>query len=270
VPAFRTARRSGRDVPALDGVQPMLEEARREELMALAELTPLVRITTAVATGTPFLEIIRRVMVHGHDLVIVPPERAEGSLGLRTASTTMHLLRKCPVPVWVDKPEVLGRRDVLAAIGPFDDGGPSRLDRKLVELGSSLADRKRGRFHIVHAWELEGISLLRSRRLGLSDADIDAIEEERRATAHDGVAKLMAHIGAGPDDVTVHLERSQPMPAIVAAASAVQPSVVVMGTVARTGIAGLLIGNTAETTLGSLDAGILAVKPDGFVSPVQV
>jgi nucleotide-binding universal stress UspA family protein len=44
---------------------------------------------------------------------------------------------------------------------------------------------------------------------------------------------------------------------------------VVMGTVARTGIAGLLIGNTAERLLQRLITSVLAVKPDGFVSPVR-
>ena len=43
---------------------------------------------------------------------------------------------------------------------------------------------------------------------------------------------------------------------------------VVMGTVARGGIAGLLIGNTAERVLRKLPCSVLAVKPDDFVSPV--
>ena len=32
----------------------------------------------------------------------------------------------------------------------------------------------------------------------------------------------------------------------------------------------MLIGNTAETTLGSLRSSIIAVKPEGFVSPIAV
>jgi nucleotide-binding universal stress UspA family protein len=44
---------------------------------------------------------------------------------------------------------------------------------------------------------------------------------------------------------------------------------IVMGTVARTGIAGLLIGNTAERLLRRLPCSVLAVKPDGFRSPVH-
>jgi nucleotide-binding universal stress UspA family protein len=41
-----------------------------------------------------------------------------------------------------------------------------------------------------------------------------------------------------------------------------------MGTVARTGIAGLVMGNTAERVLRRLHGSVLAVKPPGVVSPV--
>ena len=49
-----------------------------------------------------------------------------------------------------------------------------------------------------------------------------------------------------------------------------QADLVVMGTVARTGIAGLLIGNTAEAILEQVQCSVLAVKPPGFVSPVKL
>lgn len=42
-----------------------------------------------------------------------------------------------------------------------------------------------------------------------------------------------------------------------------------MGTVARTGIPGFIIGNTAENTLREIRCSLLALKPNGFVSPVK-
>jgi len=45
---------------------------------------------------------------------------------------------------------------------------------------------------------------------------------------------------------------------------------VVMGSVARTGISGLLMGNTAEMILTQIDCSVLAAKPQGFVSPVTL
>lgn len=44
---------------------------------------------------------------------------------------------------------------------------------------------------------------------------------------------------------------------------------IVMGTVCRTGVAGLIIGNTAENILRQVDCSVLTVKPEGFVSPVN-
>ena len=53
-------------------------------------------------------------------------------------------------------------------------------------------------------------------------------------------------------------------------ASQLDADLIVMGTVARTGIAGFFIGNTAESILTSIDCSVLAVKPPGFVSPVKL
>ncbi|MBE0500573.1 MAG: universal stress protein [Desulfuromonadales bacterium] len=47
-----------------------------------------------------------------------------------------------------------------------------------------------------------------------------------------------------------------------------KPDIVVMGTVARTGLPGLLIGNTAEFVLARISCSILAIKPQGFNTPV--
>jgi nucleotide-binding universal stress UspA family protein len=52
-------------------------------------------------------------------------------------------------------------------------------------------------------------------------------------------------------------------------AAQLKADLVVMGTVARTGIAGLLIGNTADTILEQLRCSVLALKPPGFVTSIK-
>lgn len=42
---------------------------------------------------------------------------------------------------------------------------------------------------------------------------------------------------------------------------------VVMRTVARTGLSGVIIGNTAEDVLNSIACSVVAIKPASFVSP---
>ena len=44
----------------------------------------------------------------------------------------------------------------------------------------------------------------------------------------------------------------------------------VMGTVCRTGIPGFIIGNTAESMIHTVNCSVLALKPQGFVSPVEI
>ena len=44
----------------------------------------------------------------------------------------------------------------------------------------------------------------------------------------------------------------------------------VMGSVARAGIPGLLIGSTAESVLGEVNCSVLTVNPDGFISPIAL
>ncbi|TNF89552.1 MAG: hypothetical protein EP301_02830 [Gammaproteobacteria bacterium] len=248
-------------------LQRIVEQGRAAEL---ADLGSGIDAEVVVTTGTPFLEVIRRAVAYEHDLVMTPPDQPPGSRGLSRASMTMHLLRKCPVPVWVYRSASDGAGDVLAAVGPFDEGVPSQLDRKIVELGSSLAARQGGRFHLVHAWSLQGESLLRGGRFGLPAGEVDRLVEEAMLDAETGVDKLLADTGVMEQDVAIHLTKGDAAVAIGETAARLSPAVVVMGTLVRSGIAGLLIGNTAEIALGSLNASVLAVKPNGFATPVSL
>ncbi len=42
-----------------------------------------------------------------------------------------------------------------------------------------------------------------------------------------------------------------------------------MGTVARTGLSGVFIDNTAENIINTLECPVLAVNPYGFMSPLD-
>ncbi|NKB72465.1 MAG: hypothetical protein GKR89_35765 [Candidatus Latescibacteria bacterium] len=45
---------------------------------------------------------------------------------------------------------------------------------------------------------------------------------------------------------------------------------VVMGSIARTGIPGMVMGNTAERLLEQVECALLVTKPGGYVSPVTL
>jgi nucleotide-binding universal stress UspA family protein len=250
-------------------LQGLLVEARRRELEELASRVMTVETRVVVEVGVRFIKVIERVMTHDHDLVITAPDRNESSRGLRGASTTLHLLRKCPVPVWVDDPRTWGRPDVVVAIGPFpDDGEIGELNETLVQLGVSLARIQGGEVHLVHAWRLEGEHLLRSGRVRLQAGQVDELVEQERTATEKTFSRLLGGIELGDLDPKLHLVQGRASEVMSRVVEDVRPSVVVMGTLARAGLRGLIIGNTAERMLGELEASVIAVKPPGFVSPI--
>jgi nucleotide-binding universal stress UspA family protein len=67
----------------------------------------------------------------------------------------------------------------------------------------------------------------------------------------------------------LHLIKGEPETVISWFCKEKKVDVLVLGTIARTGLGAALIGNTAETLVSKVECSILAVKPDGFVCPVQ-
>jgi nucleotide-binding universal stress UspA family protein len=268
VPRLPRNRRAGTTADSID-LQSLLVEARRNDLEEMAARIMTIPTRVAVAEGIRFIEIIERVVKYDHDLVIMLPDRTRESRGLRGATTTMHMLRKCPCPVWVDDPEAWDRRDVVVAVGPFETGEDGlELQRTLVELGTSLAAIQGGEAHLVHAWRLEGENLFRNGRVSLAKDEVDALLAEERVAAEAGFEELAGEYRERGLAFHSHLHKGDPADVISKVVADVTPGVVVMGTLARAGLKGLIIGNTAERLLDSIEGSVLAVKPPGFVSPV--
>jgi nucleotide-binding universal stress UspA family protein len=64
--------------------------------------------------------------------------------------------------------------------------------------------------------------------------------------------------------------KGEPGDLIPKLAARMEVELIVMGTVSRSGVAGFLIGNTAEMILRRVRCSVLTVKPDGFVTPVRL
>ena len=246
-------------------VESAIAEAARARLAEAADLFTHVQPDVVVRTGVDFVEVINQVYEGEHDLLLVGshPRSKESA---RLDPTLAHLLRKGPVPVWVvDESHREG--DVLVAIGPEFEPESRTLNRTLVELGSSLAKRLGSQLHLTHSWRVVGESLLLGSRVPISQDDVDALLGDTRAAATKMVDELKSEVPLA-HDAEVHLLHGKPEQTLVDLTKKLQPGVVVMGTLARKGIAGLIVGNTAEKVLSTIDASLMAVKPPWFVSPV--
>ena len=247
----------------------ILLERRRDALNDLAASYGTEDlIYVQVVTGTPFVEVIRTVLRNGHDLVIKAARSPEGLTEKLFGSTDMHLLRKCPCPVWIDRrAPASSYGNVLAAVDPRGarDDGTARL---IMDLASSLAERESARLSVVHAWRVIGESMLRSGRARLSQTEVDQLIQGTLDHHQDRLQALLSYYGMEVEDPAVHLVHGEPALSIRALSLELDADLIVMGTLGRSGVPGLIIGNTAEEVLQSTQASVLAVKPEGFVSPV--
>ncbi|MGB9373366.1 MAG: universal stress protein [Jiangellales bacterium] len=254
-------------------VESGLRQHRLESLRHLAHNTRAgADIEVKVLDGEPFIEVIRHVLAHGNDLVIVGGDEIERGVTPELSSGAMHLLRKCPVPVWVMRPPRTKTPRILALVDP-DPGDPVRnsLNGLVLELATSMARRDMADLHVGHAWELVGEEKFRSASYsGLADDEIDQMVGTVEGAHREQLRLLLEHHNVPAHGVEVHFVGGEAGEVLPALAERLHVSLIVMGTVSRTGIAGLIIGNTAETILRSVRCSVLAVKPEGFVSPVTI
>ncbi|MFO7986644.1 MAG: universal stress protein [Desulfatiglandaceae bacterium] len=262
---------------ALSSVEGNFEkEILSEAYDALEEIaSPLktegIKVSVKVVTGVPFLEIIQEVLQNGHDLVMVTP-RIQGRLkDILFGSRIMHLMRKCPCPVWAINPQKkkrYGRIMAAVDVAPPDERGHS-LNLRIMEMASSLAEIERCELHVIHCWKPFHEETLRYRS-GLKQEQVDNLVRDTRKMHKQQTQELVEKFPLKKGTLSLHMVEGDPKDKIPEEAQKRRIDLVVMGTVIRTGLSGFFIGNTAEKVLRDLDCSVLAIKPEGFESPVKL
>ncbi len=251
------------------------EAVMTERAASLARLlrsmdTGSLRVQTRVLYGTAFIEIIKTVIEKKHDLVIYNGEAGDRKRRMLFGSTAMSLIRKCPCLVWVTNPEAgerVGR--IMAAVNPFpSDSVTMGLSERIIEVASSLSRVFQAELHVVHAWTFYYEKTLRN-RLNIAPEEVDRIIRDIENTHRSGVNALLRKCKSSLPYKQLHFVRGRPSVLIPETVEAQQIDLLVMGSVARAGIPGLLVGNTAEKILQKVDCAVLTLKPEGFVSPVR-
>lgn len=230
-----------------------------------------VQVGGKMLYGVPFLEIIREVLRNEHDLVMTT---AEGRVGLKEklfGSAALHLMRKCPCPVWVIQSSQPARSTrILAAVDPAPvDEEQYAVSIKIMDLATALARRQQSELLVVHAWTFPVEHSLRSGSFGAS-REVDRWVREARDLHRRRLAELLQPYALEDLEHQVYLLKGEAGRLVPELAAGKEVELIVMGTVSRTGVAGLLIGNTAEKILRHVNCSVLTVKPDGFVTPVRL
>ncbi len=250
-------------------VQQLIAESNTDEPTVLSEAAQQLEVLKSearqqgieaqshVVVGESSINIIRQVLRQKHDLVIVGTRHLGAIQGLLLGSTGMTLLRKCPCAVWVTQSPFGKLFDHILVAHDLRPVGDLAM-----ELGCAMAELQEAKLHVVHAAEYP------------DDPNAPASDEAevKKLYRDKARAQIDAQLATANLSQAAQVNLSEEAPDVAILNSIEQHAVdlVVMGTVGRTGIPGLITGNTAERLLPQVDCSLLAVKPEDFESPVQL
>ena len=119
--------------------------------------------------------------------------------------------------------------------------------------------------HVCHAYAVAGEHLLHSPSPSEYREYIGAVRE----SIEESMNALLAPLHLRTGDTQVHILEGDTEHIVTALAAELPAELLVMGTIGRTGVKGLLIGETAERVLRGTNCSVLALKPRGFRSPLD-
>ncbi|WP_114765128.1 universal stress protein [Vibrio rhodolitus] len=219
----------------------------------------------------PALKIIECVQTHHRDLLVKQAEPLnDGSEGFKALD--MKLLRKCPCPVWLHRPNTkpTNHKRIAVAIDPVVESDEAQqLAIHLLTVAHAIANNCDSRLHIISCWQYELESYLRHHSwIQIDDEKLNAEIEATRLHHRQQLDALIDSAAIG-EDIIVHHINGRADDEIPQCVNILEIDILVMGTIARSGIKGLVMGNTAENILQSLKCSLVALKPNGFVSPID-
>jgi nucleotide-binding universal stress UspA family protein len=170
------------------------------------------------------------------------------------------LLRYCPGPVLMVKTDTPWTGGViLAAVDVGNSDAEHRtLHSGIVSHGYDIAALAKGTLHVISAHPSPMLSAADPTFQLKETIEARYREQCKAFQAEYDVSNDRLHVEEGPADVLIPYT-----------ADKLKAVVTVIGTVARTGLSGALIGNTAEVVLDTLESDVLVLKPDEIIAHLE-
>ncbi|WP_125780377.1 universal stress protein UspE [Pseudoalteromonas rubra] len=220
--------------------------------------------TKVVWHNRPYEAIIKTVLEHEFDLVIKATHQHDTLKSVIFTPTDWHLIRKCPAPVLLVKDQAWPEKgEILAAVNAVsDDEQHQALNHRIIKDAQFLCELANASLSLVNTYPATPVNIAieipEFNPSQYNEAVKKHHEDETWALAQRfGLSDSQCVIKEGlPEDVIPHIAKQK------------NAELVVIGTVGRTGLSAALVGNTAEHVIDSLDCDVLALKPDGYKSPL--
>ena len=283
--AIEIARKTGAEVHALlvvyDFSYDMTTMLTRSEREAMRDAVTKDRIAWAEKNLTRYddydvkvavewsdkrYEAITRYTINRQiDLVVKATRKHDDFASVLFTPTDWHLLRKCPAPVLLVKAHAWPEHgNIVAAVNVgTEDKEHAKLNDKLTGIAKDYAELLSGQVHLVNAYPSAPLNIA----IEIPDFNPETyhnavrnhhVQEMENHSAKFGIGVANCHVVEGLPDIAIPKVTEQ-----------LDAELVVIGTVGRTGLSAAFLGNTAEHVIDNLNCDVLAVKPDGFTSPVK-
>lgn len=226
-------------------------------------------VTHELRWGKNFLEITKEVIESKQDLVMITSRNIRKLKRMIVECPSVDLLRYCPCSLWVSKGKALPRaRRIVAAL--WGTGGYVKcgsLNAKILRTAAAVAESSESELHVLHALPVYGGKGVKGKKLR---SDLVEFMDKLRVQIMEQCADVLRDYAVSLDKAHVHLLTGTPAVVISDFVTREGMDLIVMGSIAKTTIPGLLIGSTAERVFDNVDCSILAVKRDDFVSLVEL
>lgn len=226
-----------------------------------------LEVSAQVSKGKIFIEVVKAVIMNQCDLIIKVANDCEKSFD----SSDFHIMRKCPKPVWIIKEKQFTRvKKILAAVDlSMEQHAEGRAqNRMIMDIATSISEFEKAQLTIMSCWRLYGEEALRHGAFTRVSPDkVEVLLKKEEQEFKKGFDILVREYKETNFDQV--LIKGLPITLIPEYVNSNKIDTVVMGTIGRSGIPGLLIGNTSESVLQAINSSVITLKPADFVSPIQ-
>jgi universal stress protein E len=213
----------------------------------------------------PFESIINTVFEQNFDIVLKSTQQHDTLKSVIFTPTDWHLIRKCPVPLLLVKDHQWpAGGQILAAINSSSEEATHQtLNQNILQDAKYLADLIDGNLNVVNAYPGSPVNI------AIEIPEFDAVQYTESVKAHHQSATYQLAEQYSIANEQCFIKEGLPEYVLPLVANQLDAELVVMGTVGRTGLSAALIGNTAEHVIDNLNCDLLALKPTGYISPLD-
>lgn len=252
----------------LDNATRQCEKELAEHIATLSSQYPDIEFDTIVATGIPYIEIIKGAAKTSSDLIVIDAHRDNKETACQWGTSTRHLMRESDIPLWTIHP-LLEPQLIKKVVAAIDVTGTdlTELNEKILQHAFEFADMNQATLYLCHAWRLESEGYLREWNR-CDDLEIAVIAKKLREDRASRLEALLEPYTNSKTSVKITMLEGDAKKILPDYINSHDIDLVIMGSVCRTGIAGFVMGNTAEYMLDKIQCSVITLKPEGFKSPV--